>query len=70
MTLKRITLRDFVIVQALDLDLAPGFTALPHVRLSPERAQAYIERKGIFAKAGTTRPAVGQGPPGGSGSAP
>ena len=28
MTLKRITLRDFVIVQALDLDLAPGFTAL------------------------------------------
>ena len=28
MTLKRITLRDFVIVQALDLDLATGFTAL------------------------------------------
>jgi DNA repair protein RecN (Recombination protein N) len=28
MALKRITLRDFVIVQALDLDLSPGFTAL------------------------------------------
>ena len=28
MALKRITLRDFVIVQALDLDLSSGFTAL------------------------------------------
>jgi peptidyl-prolyl cis-trans isomerase SurA len=27
------------------------------------RAQAFIERKGIFAKAGSSRPAVGQGPP-------
>jgi len=28
MTLKRITLRDFVIVPALELELHPGFTAL------------------------------------------
>lgn len=28
MTLRRITLRDFVIVQALELDFSPGFTAL------------------------------------------
>lgn len=34
------------------------------------RTQAYIERKGIFAKAGTSRPAVGQGPPSGSPYAP